>query len=98
VLSKLFGEEDPIKLAAVIRRKATRVDTMCNELAALETPLLDEAIRQLAAAFVAGNIALYMYFPYRRQMPARVRRFIDFVVEASRGAKQSLSKLAGLVS
>jgi len=53
VLSKLFGDEDPIKLAAVVRRKATRVDTLCNELAALEAPLLDEAIGQLAAAFVA---------------------------------------------
>ncbi|RQZ63809.1 hypothetical protein DF057_05975 [Burkholderia cepacia] len=53
VLSKLFGDEDPIKLAAAIRRAATRVGTLCDELAALEAPLLDESTNQLADAFVA---------------------------------------------
>lgn len=53
VLGKLFGDEDPIKLAAAIRRTATRVGTLCDELAALEAPLLDAATSQLADAFVA---------------------------------------------
>jgi hypothetical protein len=38
---------------------------------------------------------MYMYYPHRSQMPVRVRRFIDFVVEAARGAEQSLSRLSG---
>ncbi len=53
VLSKLFRDEDPVKLAAAIRRTATRLHTLRNELAALEAPLLDGATGQLAEAFVA---------------------------------------------
>jgi energy-coupling factor transporter ATP-binding protein EcfA2 len=52
MLTKLFKDEDPAKLAAAIRRVATRLGTLRNELAALEAPLLDAAAGQLAQAFV----------------------------------------------
>ncbi|WP_431051893.1 AAA family ATPase [Roseateles sp. L2-2] len=52
ILIKLFNDEDPVKLAAAIRRTATRLGTLRNELASLEAPLVDVATTQLAAAFV----------------------------------------------
>jgi hypothetical protein len=52
VLVKLFKDEDPAKLAAAIRRIATRLNTLRNELAALEAPLQDATTDQLAHAFV----------------------------------------------
>lgn len=52
VLTKLFKEKDPVKLAAAIKRTATRLNTLRNELAALEAPLLDAATGKLAEAFV----------------------------------------------
>lgn len=52
-LGRLFRDHDPVKLAAAIRRNATRLDTLCNELATLEAPLQDGAIGQLADSFVA---------------------------------------------
>jgi len=52
VLTKLLKEEDPVKLAAAIRRTATRLGTLRVELIALEAPLLDKATGQLADAFV----------------------------------------------
>lgn len=53
VLRKLLGDEDPIKLAATIRRSATRIGTLRDELVAMEAPLLNEATNQLADAFIA---------------------------------------------
>ena len=52
VLTKLFKEQDPAKLAGAIRRYVTRLTTLQNELATLEAPLLDEVISQLREAFV----------------------------------------------
>ncbi|QSN63469.1 MULTISPECIES: AAA family ATPase [unclassified Caballeronia] len=52
VLSKLLKEADPVKLAAAIRRTATRLGSLRNELAALEAPLSDKATGHLADAFV----------------------------------------------
>ncbi|WMY11100.1 AAA family ATPase [Paraburkholderia phenoliruptrix] len=52
VLTKLLKEADPVKLAAAIRRTATRLGNLRNELAALEVPLSDKATGQLADAFV----------------------------------------------
>lgn len=52
VLVKLFKDEDPAKLAAAIRRIATRLGTLRNEFVALEAPLLDAAAAQLAQAFL----------------------------------------------
>ncbi len=52
MLTKLFKDEDPVKLAAAIRRAATRLETLRNELATLEAPLLDAATNQLQDAFV----------------------------------------------
>ena len=52
MLTKLFKEEDPLKLAAAIRRSATRLETLRNELAKLEAPLLNAATSQLQDAFV----------------------------------------------
>ncbi|MGO4307976.1 LysR family transcriptional regulator [Cupriavidus sp. RAF12] len=37
-------------------------------------------------AYDSNNIGLYMYYPHRTQIPVRVRRFIDFVADASQGA------------
>lgn len=52
MLTKLFKDEDPVKLAAAIRRTTTRLETLRNELATLEAPLLDAATSQLREAFV----------------------------------------------
>lgn len=52
MLTKLFKDEDPVKLATAIRRGATRLETLRNELATLEAPLLDVATSQLQTAFV----------------------------------------------
>ncbi|MBY4947734.1 LysR family transcriptional regulator [Cupriavidus respiraculi] len=41
-----------------------------------------------------SDVGLYMYYPQRMHMPVRVRRFIDFVAEASRGAEGGLARLA----
>lgn len=57
--------------------------------------LLSGRLRPILRRYSASTVGLYMYFPHRNQMPARVRRFIDFVAEASRGAEQSLSRLVG---
>ncbi|MGO4329915.1 MULTISPECIES: LysR family transcriptional regulator [unclassified Cupriavidus] len=46
--------------------------------------------------FSSNNVGLYMYYPHRSHIPVRVRRFIDFVADASRGAEHSLSQLAGV--
>jgi len=54
-------------------------------------------LKAILPEFSSSNIGLYMYYPQRSQMPLRVRRFIDFVAEASRGAEQSLSRLAGIL-
>lgn len=52
LLTRLFKDEDPTKLAVAVRRTATRLDTFRNELAALEGPLLDPVTGQLAEAFI----------------------------------------------
>lgn len=52
ILTKLFKDEDPVKLAATIRRTTTRLETLRNELTTLEAPLLDAAVSQLQEAFV----------------------------------------------
>ncbi|HCF2449336.1 TPA: hypothetical protein NIA45_007041, partial [Pseudomonas aeruginosa] len=52
ILTKLLKDEDPAKLAATIRRTTTRLETLRNELTALEAPLLDAAASQLQEAFV----------------------------------------------
>jgi len=51
LLTKLFKEEDPAKLAAAIRRTASRLQTLRNELTSLEAPLLDASVSQLGEAF-----------------------------------------------
>lgn len=43
----------------------------------------------------SNNVGLYMYYPHRTHMPVRVRRFIDFVVAASRGPGDLLLGLGG---
>lgn len=60
--------------------------------------LVDGRLKPILTDYTASQVGLYMYFPHRTQMPTRVRHFIDFVVEASRGAEQSLSRLVGLVA
>lgn len=52
-LSKLLGDEDPLKLATNIRRNVIRLSTLCDEIATLEAPLLDASTGQLANAFAA---------------------------------------------
>ncbi|WP_374662270.1 AAA family ATPase [Inhella sp.] len=51
LLTKLFKDEDPAKLAVAVKRMATRLETLRNELAVLEAPLLDHVTNQLAQAF-----------------------------------------------
>ncbi|WP_420995418.1 LysR family transcriptional regulator [Cupriavidus sp. 30B13] len=43
----------------------------------------------------SNNVGLYMYYPRRTHIPVRVRRFIDFVLETSRGREDSLMGLPG---
>lgn len=43
-------------------------------------------------AYRSKNVGLYMYYPHRTHVPARVRRFIDFVMAAS---QETLPALAG---
>lgn len=45
--------------------------------------------------YSSNNVGLYMYYPHRTHIPVRVRRFIDFVVEASRGSEHALLGLGG---
>lgn len=52
LLTKLFKDEDPVKLGAAIRRSTTRLSTLRNEIAILEAPLLDAVTVQLQDAFV----------------------------------------------
>lgn len=80
--------------------EAVRAGMGIGQLAAymIHADLVSGRLKPVLTDYSASNIGLYMYFPHRTQMPTRVRRFIDFVVEASRGAEQSLSRLAGLVS
>jgi len=49
-------------------------------------------------ALTSNSVGLYMYYPHRSHMPVRVRRFIDFVAAASRGAEQALLHLAGVAA
>lgn len=35
------------------------------------------------AQYDSSNVGLYMYYPHRTHIPVRVRRFIDFVIEAN---------------
>ncbi|SIO72350.1 AAA domain-containing protein [Burkholderia sp. GAS332] len=51
LLVKLLREEDPAKQAVALRRFALRLQTLENELAALEGPLSDEHVAKLALAF-----------------------------------------------
>ncbi|KAA6120775.1 LysR family transcriptional regulator [Cupriavidus cauae] len=80
--------------------EAVRAGMGIGQLAAymIHGDLVSGRLKPVLTDYSASNIGLYMYFPHRTQMPTRVRRFIDFVVEASRGAEQSLSRLAGLAS
>lgn len=52
-------------------------------------------LKAILPGLSASSVGLYMYYPQRSQIPARVRRFIDFVVEASRGSEDALVRLAG---
>ncbi len=56
-ISRLLRDEDPVKLAASIRRTTTRLRTLRNELSALETPLANGTLSQLANAFVSLTAA-----------------------------------------
>ncbi|CAG2152030.1 HTH-type transcriptional regulator PgrR [Cupriavidus yeoncheonensis] len=60
--------------------------------------LLAGRLKAILPGLSASNVGLYLYYPRRSQMPARVRRFIDFVVEASRGSEDALVRLAGAAS
>lgn len=51
VLTKLFREQDPAKQAVALRRVAARIQVVENELAQLESPLLDDHISKLRTAF-----------------------------------------------
>lgn len=57
--------------------------------------LADGRLRVVLPAYASRSVGLYLYYPHRSRIPARVRRFIDFVLEASRGAEHALSGLVG---
>ncbi len=56
-LKKLFSDQDPVKLAAEMRRRAARLQSLRHELVAAEAPLLDGALLQLANAFASMTAA-----------------------------------------
>lgn len=56
-ITKLLRDEDPVKLAAGIRRTTTRLSTLRDEVSALEVPLTDGTLSQLANAFVSMTAA-----------------------------------------
>lgn len=56
-ISRLLRDRDPVKIAAEIRRTTTRLRTLRNELSALETPLSDGTLTQLANAFITMTAA-----------------------------------------
>ncbi|WER48048.1 LysR family transcriptional regulator [Cupriavidus sp. WKF15] len=60
--------------------------------------LLAGRLKAILPGLSASSVGLHLYYPRRSQMPARVRRFIDFVVEASRGSEDALVRLAGAAS
>ncbi|AGW94506.1 MULTISPECIES: LysR family transcriptional regulator [Cupriavidus] len=63
----------------------------------IHADLVSGRLKPILPGYSSSNVGMYMYYPHRSQMPVRVRRFIDFVVEASRGAEQALSRLVGLL-
>lgn len=79
--------------------EAVRAGIGIGQLAAytIHDDLAAGRLRPILPGLSSSDIGLYMYYPQRSQMPLRVRRFIDFVAEASRGAEASLSRLAGIV-
>lgn len=79
--------------------EAVRAGIGIGQLSAymIHADLVSGRLKAILTEFSSSNVGLYMYYPHRSQMPVRVRRFIDFVVEAGRGAEQSLSRLVGLV-
>lgn len=64
----------------------------------IHADLVSGRLKAILPGYSSSNVGMYMYYPHRSQMPVRVRRFIDFVVEAGRGAEQSLSRLVGIVA
>jgi DNA-binding transcriptional LysR family regulator len=50
----------------------------------IEQDLKDGTLMPLLPQLSTARLSIFMYYPQRTQMPARVRRFVDFVIEASR--------------
>ncbi|CAG9170505.1 HTH-type transcriptional regulator PgrR [Cupriavidus laharis] len=76
--------------------EAVRAGVGIGQLSAymVHADLLAGRLKAILPGLSAGNVGLYMYYPQRSRMPARVRRFVDFVAEASRGSEDALVRLA----
>ncbi|MBL8309534.1 MAG: LysR family transcriptional regulator [Burkholderiales bacterium] len=65
----------------------------------LALPLLKSArLQVLLPESIADNIQLYIHYPSRKQLPARVRAFVDFVVEHFAGHPDLTADIAGFVA
>lgn len=50
----------------------------------IERDLNDGTLVPLLPQLSTARLSIFMYYPQRTQMPSRVRRFVDFVIETSR--------------
>jgi DNA-binding transcriptional LysR family regulator len=65
----------------------------------LALPMLRSGqIKVLLPDSVAENIQLFIHYPSRKQLPARVRAFVDFVVEHFAGHRDLTADISGFVA
>ena len=65
----------------------------------LALPLLKSGrLKVILPDSVAENIQLFIHYPSRKQLPARVRAFVDFVIEHFAGHPDLTADIAGFVA
>ena len=65
----------------------------------LALPMLKSGqLKVLLPDSVASNIQLFIHYPSRKQLPARVRAFVDFVVEHFAGHPDLTADISGFVA
>ncbi|MFC0401592.1 LysR family transcriptional regulator [Paraburkholderia rhizosphaerae] len=87
--SEIVYQEVPA--VATFNDVATEVEAVRNgigigQLATymIQQDLDDGSLVPLLPQLSSARLSVFMYYPQRTQMPSRVRRFVDFVIEASR--------------
>lgn len=65
----------------------------------LALPMLRNGqLKVLLPDSVAENIQLFIHYPTRKQLPARVRAFVDFVIEHFAGHPDLTTDISGFVA